>query len=341
MSDFKQELIETGDFLSLTLSHEWAISPFSFKVIDKSKQTLVVSVQDTGIILFEPKSLKKNCDNKHIVISCGVHGNETAPIELCASFIKQLILGEIALKHRVLFIFGNPPAINANRRFIDENLNSLFSGAYYLDPGIINFERKRAMTLENVIRAFYTDIGFYDESTKAERYHYDLHTAIRGSKYTKFAISPFLHGKKVDKAQLAILDKSGIEALLFVNTPTNTLSYFSAQQFNAHSFTLELGKAKPFGENNHDDIAKFYGVLTQLFTHDVFTLASNEKQSIVLFDISRRINKQSENFTFHFANDIENFTTFEQGTLLATDGETPYVSEDDNEAILFPQSTFS
>ena len=188
-SSLQQALQTTGDFLALTRANEWSIdSAFSFEVTSKKTQAKSkVSVLDTGIIVFEPLD---HVSDKDIVLSCAVHGNETAPIEICADLVKQLILGELHLQQRVLFLFGNPAAINIGERFIEENLNRLFSGAHSLPQGdvsgLINKERHRALVLENAVRDFFTQGS--EISAERQRAHYDLHTAIRGSKNDKFAV---------------------------------------------------------------------------------------------------------------------------------------------------------
>ncbi|MFT4929224.1 MAG: succinylglutamate desuccinylase, partial [Phenylobacterium sp.] len=100
----QQQLQKEGDFLALTREHEWHLDPFSFS-IENDGQTIKAEVWDTGVIYFEPQQYQTD---KDIVLSSAVHGNETAPIEICDSLIKQIITGQLVLKQRVLFIFGNP-----------------------------------------------------------------------------------------------------------------------------------------------------------------------------------------------------------------------------------------
>ena len=107
---------------------------------------------------------------KDVVLSSGVHGNETAPIEICDKMIRQLLAGEMALDVRLLFIFGNPASMNIAQRFVEENMNRLFSGGHSQDqgngPGLINKERERALLLENTVREFFEAGGSKDEQRK-------------------------------------------------------------------------------------------------------------------------------------------------------------------------------
>jgi succinylglutamate desuccinylase len=60
-----------------------------------------------------------------------------------------------------------------------------------------------------------------------------------------------------DVAQLAWLRHCGIEAVLLHSKPANTFSYYTSHYHQAHAFTLELGKARPFGQN---DLSRFAGI---------------------------------------------------------------------------------
>lgn len=335
MNALQQQLQQSGDFLALTRAHEWSIAqPFSFEVTHQaSNSRCKVSVKDTGIIAFEPLS---HTSAKDIVLSSAIHGNETAPIEICANLIQQLILGEIKLAERVLFLFGNPASMNIGERFVEENLNRLFSGAHSKAPGLVNKERQRALVLENAVREFFQDGSKLSE--QRERFHYDLHTAIRGSKNDKFAVYPFRHHKPWVKSQLQFLLACGINTILLSRSPTTTFSYFSSNEFGAHAFTVELGKVKPFGENDMTNFAAVTDTLTRFVTGLPLPLQEYCSDDFKLFEIDQTIDRLDENFTLHFADDVENFTDFPVGTVIATDGEQQYQIEKPGEAILFPNA---
>ncbi len=334
----KKQLQQQGDFLALTREYEHSLPAFSFEIKVKTTGELInASVLETGLICFEPQSL---ATHKDIVLSSAVHGNETAPIEICARFIQQIILGEFELAERVLFIFGNPPAINIGERFVEENLNRLFSGGHSQDQGqgagLINQERQRALLLENTVRDFFNQ-GDKIALNRA-RFHYDLHTAIRGSKNDKFAVYPFRHGKPWVKEQLQFMLACGINTILLSGSPTTTFSYFSAQQFNAHAFTVELGKVRPFGENNMADFSEITASLSQLLKAEPLVLKPYHNEDFNLFQINQVINRNHEHFVLHFADDVENFTSFPVGTVIATDGDTDYTIQAEGEAIIFPNA---
>ena len=337
----KSQLQENGDFLHLTRSHEFSMPACSFDVVCSSMAKSTVSVLDTGIIIFEPL---KAASSKDVVLSSAVHGNETAPIEICSELIKQLILGELHLEHRTLFLFGNPASININQRFVEENLNRLFSSKEFSDShsqssslekdknaGLINKERHRALLLEKTVAAFFLQ-------GSGERFHYDLHTAIRGSKNDKFAVYPYRHNKPWVKEQLQFMLACGVNTILFSNSPTTTFSYFSSNNFDAHAFTVELGKVRPFGENDMTNFAEVTSSLAALVSGQPLSLRDYNKEDFSFFEIDQIIDRQHENFRLHFADDVENFTDFAIGTVIATDGKQEITTKKQGEAIIFPNA---
>ena len=239
-------LKQQGQFLELSRKQPELFSQaFEFQLDNQTR----VSVLAEGIISFEPEGFA----GKDIVLSCGVHGNETAPIEICDEYVQQILTGQIQLKHRVLFLFGNLPSMDIAERFVEENMNRLFSGAHSQGPGLINAERHRAKILEQVVADFYLQVA---DAASRYRCHYDLHTAIRGSKNEKFAVYPFQHGKPRKPEQLQLMLACGVNTILLSESPTTTFSYFSSNEFGADAFTVELGKVRPFGEN---DMSRFQG----------------------------------------------------------------------------------
>ncbi|WP_394174586.1 succinylglutamate desuccinylase [Thalassotalea litorea] len=333
VTDYPQQLIKSGDFLSFTRENPENIErPFTFYLNEQASQTQV-SVLDTGVICFEPVGKPTHRD---LVLSCGVHGNETAPIEICQQLIKELLHGQLSLTQRVLFLFGNPPAINLGSRFVEENLNRLFSGAHSDDVGLANQERRRAKALEDYVRDFFDQGGNIDD--ERQRLHYDLHTAIRGSKNDKFAVYPFNHGKPRDKQQLQFLYASGVNTILLSNSPTTTFSYFSVNECCAHAFTVELGKVRPFGENKPEDFAQINKTLRALISEHNPDFGTFDAAELNLFEIYKTINRTEENFVLNFADDVENFTDFPVGYVIANDGDTAHEISQPGEAIIFPNA---
>jgi succinylglutamate desuccinylase len=325
------QLLQHGDFLQLTLSNPDGLPSSQFTLPDGT----AVSIFDTGVICLEPELCESN--TKDIVLSCGVHGNETAPIEICAELVKDLLTGQLQLKHRLLVLFGNPAAMNAATREISENLNRLFSGHHSMGTGLISAERKRAKALEEYVSRFYQEVRV-TSLVPRNRYLYDLHTAIRGSRFEKFAVYPFLHNKPWQKAQFEFLQACDVTTVLLMQTPASTFSYYASNTHGANAFTIELGKVQPFGQNDMRRFSKARAALRQLVSEAAVSTVDFDEQQFQLYQVYRAINKQTQEFKLHFADDVENFTAYPQGTLLATDGDMEYRVEREGEAIIFPNA---
>ena len=96
----------------------------------------------------EPEQAPKHS----VVLSAGIHGNETAPIELVNTLVQQILAGELELNVRLLVILGHPQAMNEGTRFCDVNLNRLFCGAWQRYEGM---EVELAKQLEASLKRFF------------------------------------------------------------------------------------------------------------------------------------------------------------------------------------------
>ncbi len=172
-----------------------------------------------------------------LLLSSGIHGNETAPIELLDRLLHGIARGEIKPRTRILFLFGNPEAMRRGERYLELDINRLFNGRHEQNIGP---EAMRAAELEQLARTFFSQAG-------RSRLHYDLHTAIRGSKIEQFALYPWKDGRQHSRRELQRLRAAGMEAVLLQNKTSITFSAFTYEQLGAEAFTLELGKARPFG----------------------------------------------------------------------------------------------
>ncbi|MFZ3204935.1 MAG: succinylglutamate desuccinylase [Pseudomonas sp.] len=264
-----------------------------------------------------------------LLLSAGIHGNETAPIELLDRLLRGIARGELKPRARILFLFGNPPAIRRGERYIEQDINRLFNGQHEQHAGI---EAMRACDLEHLAATFFS-------KPQRTRLHYDLHTAIRASQIEQFALYPWQEGRPRSLRELARLNAAGIEAVLLHNKSSITFSAYTYTQLGAESFTLELGKARAFGQNQQVNLDR----LEQRLQHIIEGCEpepqeqDTELHGLQLFAVAREIIKHSDTFKLHLPADIENFSKLPVGYLLAEDlAGTRWVVEEPDARIIFP-----
>ncbi|MEZ8104113.1 MULTISPECIES: succinylglutamate desuccinylase [Vibrio] len=279
-----------------------------------------------GVLEVIPADLSTS--SKNIIISCGIHGDETSPMELVDKLIEDVETGFQTLNARCLFIIAHPQATNAHTRFIDENLNRLFD------------DKPREPTLELAIADQLKQIvtQFYAGTEVSSRWHLDLHCAIRLSKHYSFAVSPKVRHKVRGRELFEFIDSSHIEAVLLSNSPSSTFSWYSAENFSAQALTLELGRVARIGENDLDKLTAFDLALRNL-------IATAEPEHLpkrsTTYRVSRTIVRLHDDFDFMFSDDVENFTCFKHGEVFGHDGDKPLMAKNDNEAVVFPNRNVS
>ena len=305
------------DFLALTLQGQQP------DVTEGSNQQLHWRWLDDGILELTPHQPPSMA----LVLSSGIHGNETAPVEIMQQLLDALLSGELPLTVRLLVIYGNPVALRCNKRYQQHDMNRLFGGRWqhYADSP----DALRACRLEQAVTAFW---GQYPHE---QRWHIDMHTAIRGSLHPRFGMLPqretpwpadFLHW----------LAAAGLDALVFHRAPGGTFSHYSCQYFHAASCTLELGKALPFGQNELAQFSAAHQALKALLSGQGWPTV---QAAPVRYQVAQQITRLSENFELQMGPETLNFTAFAQGTVLAKDGDTCYQVQQPQEYVLLPNPT--
>jgi succinylglutamate desuccinylase len=259
-----------------------------------------------------------------VVISAGIHGNETAPIELLDRLVNEIFAGVRPLAVRLLVVLGNPPAMRANQRYLASDMNRMFGGRYQqFEP---SGETVRAQQLEQAVSSFFA-------GEQATRFHYDLHTAIRSSLLPRFGILPY-QPQNYSSEMLALLDAAELDALVVHQAAGGTFSNFSSEHAQAASCTLELGKARPFGSNDLQQFSAINKALQALVCGQ--SLPLRREAPIRVFRVERSLIKRSESFKLYLSDDTANFTALPQGTLLYEQPEESYRVQHEKEWVLFP-----
>ncbi|MDA0127890.1 succinylglutamate desuccinylase [Vibrio sp. MarTm2] len=281
----------------------------------------VFKLHQRGVLEVIPATVTQ--ETKHIIFSCGIHGDETAPMEIVDKIVADIQSGFQSVTERLLFIIAHPAATNAHTRFLDVNLNRLFDEKEY-EPSI---ELDIASNLKRVV----TD--FYQDTPQEQRWHLDLHCAIRLSKHYSFVVSPKTRHAVRSKALMDFVSSAHLEAVMFSNAPSSTFSWFSAENFGAQALTIELGRVARIGENELDKLVAF-----DLAMRDLLSASKPEHlpRPPVMYRVSRTIVRLHDDFDFMFDDNVENFTAFKHGEVFGHDGDKPLMAKNEGEAIVFP-----
>jgi len=269
-------------------------------------------------------TIKGAGDRASVLISVGVHGDETGPIEMVAYLLDALSHQASSLAVNLMLCVGNIGAIRAGKRFIDADLNRMFR----VERGTLagTAEAERADEMIAATSAFFADAG-------PLRWHLDLHTAIRPSVYPTFAIVPEIIADAPRRTLIEWLGLAGIGAVIMNPASVGTYSYYSAEHHGAAGTTVELGRIGTLGQN---DLAQFTDA--SLALDDLLRGAARRvaKQSPHVFNTARQIIKLSEQFQMAFGKDTHNFTALKQGEEIARDGDTVYTVQHPEELVVFP-----
>jgi succinylglutamate desuccinylase len=222
---------------------------------------------------------------------------------------------------------GNLGAIKAGRRYIDADLNRMFRverGALADAAEAARADQMIAATLD-----FFSAAGI-------ERWHLDLHTAIRPSKYTTFAIVPDLLASQAKVALTGWLGQAGVKAIVINPTSAGTYSHFSAQHCACASGTVELGRVGVLG---HNDLTPFAAVALALdgLLHGApapENIPANPAPQV--FSVAQQIIKHSDAFSMAFDGATPNFTALAAGAVIATDGDMVHLVGSEEELVVFP-----
>ncbi|MBC7453375.1 MAG: succinylglutamate desuccinylase, partial [Massilia sp.] len=263
-----------------------------------------------------------------VVLSVGVHGDETGPIEVVAQVLEALSQEPHALAVDLMVCVGNIDAIAAGKRFIDADLNRMFRpvrGAL-ADAA----EAARADAMIAATDAFFAEAG-------ALRWHLDLHTAIRPSQYPTFAVVPDLLAPQRKAALSNWLGQAAIGAIIMNPQSAGTYSYYSAEHHGAAGATVELGRVGTLGRNDLSLFADVHAALDALLrgaAPAAAAVAATTRPHV--FKVAQEIIKLSDDFSMAFGRATHNFSALGAGQVIATDGATIYRVGAQEELVVFP-----
>lgn len=272
---------------------------------------------DEGVFVFRGKG---TLDATPLILSAGVHGDETAPVDILEQLCHALKQRTLIPRRPCLLIIANPPALLERRRLLRVNMNRLF-GAPLRPPG---YEGQRSQILEQHCREFAELYGI--------GWHLDLHSTIKPSLHEHFALMPACM-RDYDDSWVPMLAAHGFTALVKQKSPAHTFSHFTCTQLGYESFTLECGAIGT-------DSGALDRVLTPL-QQDLLAeapFAHLPTATLQRYRVTQDLRKTSEDFHFLVDEQCANFTRFAAGTPLAQDGDHCISAPTDDCALLFANS---
>ncbi|GAB3432079.1 succinylglutamate desuccinylase [Massilia solisilvae] len=258
-----------------------------------------------------------------VLLSVGVHGDETGPIEMVAHAVEALSRAPQQLAVDLMLCVGNIDAIRAGKRFIDADLNRMFRAQRGALAGTAEAARADAMIAATA--AFFDGAG-------PVRWHLDLHTAIRASHYPTFAVVPELIEQDRKQALVGWLGAAAIGAVIMNPKSSGTYSYHCAEHHGAAASTVELGRIGTLGQNDLSQFADVAAALDRLLRGEPQRQAGQPH----VFKQVQEIIKHSDAFRMSVGRDTQNFTALKRGEVIATDGDTVYTVQHDEELVVFP-----
>ena len=281
-----------------------------------------VQTPDSGILqLTRPNPPQPQV---RLLLSVGIHGDETAPIEMLADLLEKFAAAPQALAPDLMVVVGNPGAIESGTRFIDADLNRMFRD----DRGelVSATEAGRADAIMQATSVFFS-------KPDVQKWHFDLHTAIRPSPYPRFAIVPDVIWDDRQQQLLGWLGWAGIQAVIFSAASAGTFSAYTASRFGTASATVELGQIGALGGNELGRFADAHSAL-EAFLRTGQPPASTERP--IIFRVVQELIKHSDTFQLLLDRDTENFTALPPGALIAVDGDIQYRVGAEMEYVVFP-----
>lgn len=239
-----------------------------------------------------------------LLLSAGIHGDETAPVELLEHLLHEIAACRLQSAVRLLLVLGNPAGLRRGEHFIAHDLNRLFGG---LQPSASGPEALRSVELELQAELFFS-------RPQRRRLHFDLHTAPCGSQIEHFAVWP-ASAPPPTREQIARLQLAGLQALLLRSETVGTFAAFTGSRFGAEALTFELGLSRA---GQSIDLRRLETWLRELIEgRETMPVADNG--ALQLFRIDREIVRHSDAFRLHLDEAVPNFTELPAGSLLAED----------------------
>lgn len=264
-----------------------------------------------------------------LLLTAGVHGDETAPIEMLARRLPGWAAA-VPPSLELVVALGNLDAITAGRRHLRHDMNRMFGPD--LPPSLASAwgaEGERAAVLAQAL------CSVLQPADGVPTVHLDLHTTIRPSLKPTFAIVP---ADDEREPLLHWLAQAGLHALVLSPGLHPTLSAFT-RRLGAAACTVELGRVGRFGSNDDALLQRFESTLDALVLSggaEWPAAAPDAAPATALYRVTRELTRRSEAFELLVPDDAPNFQPLAPGQLVARDRLDLVHARQDGECVLFP-----
>lgn len=253
-----------------------------------------------------------NQESPGLILSCGIHGDETGPIKAIDALKATLDRHQTPPPFHVLLIYGNPRAINLKQRFDQENLNRLFG----LKQKPKHPEGQRANALEKACLQF-------SNQCSSVALHLDLHSTIKPSRIPRFALHPVTsYAYQADWS--LFFHQAGIQACVRQTIASSTFSQFTRDNLHCDSFTVECGTSDS-GHGQCDD-HELLNALSQLVFNGPGIQSSEHYPPMGEYTVVHSIT-QSGDLEFIIDELEPNFTPHPPGTPIYRKSDSIYLTE--------------
>ncbi|GMN88789.1 succinylglutamate desuccinylase [Francisella sciaenopsi] len=307
------------------------------KVI-KVKNDNFIKYYNDGIVAIFPttKTLQKA-----MIVSAGIHGDETGPVELVYKLFNDLINGNITISRPLMIIVGNLEAIRQGKRQIEVNLNRCF------DTDELNsnnsLEHEKALDIITAIDHFKKEL---DAENISIEMLLDLHSYVYPEYFyqyqddkTQFAIC--VKEQPYNLSHEKILSACNLgKVITDINMKGTLVSFIVKKYPHITSMVFELGHAHGLGDNNPLDLENISNYIYTQVSEKYNQKIRINFQQIEKYKFCPPVIKNNETFELNNNICLRNFTKYKKGTVLAyEDGEVIYQVPSDNHTVLFPWPT--
>ncbi|TGG90199.1 succinylglutamate desuccinylase [Natronospirillum operosum] len=251
------------------------------------------------------------------IISVGVHGDETVPVRLVDHWLRGLVEKELRVQRPLLVLLANPGAVQAGTRFVEHNMNRLFSSSAALGE---DAESRRARVLMKAVQWFV--------ERHPDGLHFDLHSTIKPSDRERFALVPPACAERPLTNLMKWFQRFAVDAWVQNRSAAATFANFSAG-LGYLSATLELGQVSAIDE----PLDRFMPIIPELegLAQGPSTPSGHQTQG---YQVLREIIRPEGEFEVCLQ-DFVNFRPLTAGTVIARGETEEWTIEQTGDALLF------